>query len=143
VLGASLGGATYGAVLAATGSAAAAGYSSAAVESFTNEAISYTPAAEYNGTYQKEVSTENVVNSMGTVIADTAVNGTTYTITGKVAEKIMPTNNNWFKPEKFVSSFTGKYAIKSQIQTGIQGVLIYGIELVKSGLDWISSLFSD
>ena len=138
VIGAVVGGATYGGVLAATGSVAAAGYSSAAAESIINEAISYTPIAKYNGSKQKELTKENIVESCANVVVDTVGNGTVATITGKVASKIVPTNNGWFKPKHFISSFTGKYAIKSGIQTAIQGGVLYGIEFVKHALNIIT-----
>lgn len=52
-------------------------------------------------------------------------------VTGAMAGKIVPTNNGRFKPQKFVSSFTGKYAIKSQVQTIVQSGLLFGVEVGK------------
>ena len=66
--------------------------------------------------------------SFETIISDTVVNGIITGITGKIAGKIVPTNSGWFKPQKFVSSFVGKYAIKSEMQTLIQSGLLYFVE---------------
>ena len=135
VIGATVGGAVYGGVLAATGNVAAAGFASAAAEVVVNELISYTPVAEYNGTTQKEVTTENIVGSVASVIVDTVGNGTVSTVTGKVAGMLVPTNNGWFKPQKMASSFFGKYAIKSQLQTYVQSALLIGVEFIKDAID--------
>ena len=128
VIGAVVGGAVYGGVLAATGSVCAAGFASAAAESLTNEVVSYIPkVSQTNGqTVTKKVTTGNVIDSAKTVLNDTAVNGTVSAITGKIAKNIVPTNNGWFEPQKFVSSFVGKYAIKSELQTLTQSALIFG-----------------
>ncbi|MBO5231949.1 MAG: RHS repeat-associated core domain-containing protein [Clostridia bacterium] len=128
VIGAVVGGAVYGGVLAATGSVCAAGFASAAAESLTNEVVSYIPkVSQANGqTVTKKVTTGNVIDSAKTVLNDTAVNGTISAITGKIAKNIVPTNNGWFEPQKFVSSFVGKYAIKSELQTLTQSALIFG-----------------
>lgn len=133
VIGATVGGAVYGGVLAATGNVWAAGFASAAVESLTNEVVSYIPkVSQANGqTVTKKVTTGNVIGSTKTVLNDTAVNGTLSAVTGKIAGKIVPTNNGWFKPQKFVSSFAGKYAIKSELQTLTQSGLLYGVEGLK------------
>ena len=135
VIGAAVGGAMYGGVLAATGSVVAAGFASAASEAAVNELLSYTPLAKVNGYEQKDVSTENVVSSVATVVADTAINGTASAVTGKVAGMIVPTNNGWFQPQKLASSFVGKYAIKSQLQTYVQAGLLIGVEIVRSTID--------
>lgn len=63
----------------------------------------------------------NVISSVKTVAVDTAVNGTMAAITGKIAGKIVPTNPGWFPPRKFTSSFTGKYAVKVELQSLAQG----------------------
>ena len=133
VIGATVGGAVYGGVLAATGNVWAAGFASAAAESLTNEAASYIPyISRLNGqTATKKVTLENVIDSTKTVLNDTAEYGTIYSVTGKIAGKIVPTNKGWFKPKKFVSSFFGKYARKSELQTLTQSALLYGIECLK------------
>ena len=124
VIGAIAGGAVYGAVIASTGNIAAAAFSSAAVETTVNEITSYCPViADINGTSQKDLTVENVTQSVEKVISDTVVNGSLYTITGKIASKIVPTNSGWFKPKKFISSFAGRYAVKSELQTIIQGAI--------------------
>ncbi len=133
VIGATVGGAVYGGVLAATGNVWAAGFASAAAEALTNEVVSYIPkVSQANGqTVTKKVTTGNVIDSTKTVLNDTAVNGTISAVTGKIAGKIVPTNNGWFKPQKFVSSFAGKYAIKSELQTLTQSGLLFGVEGLK------------
>ena len=137
VIGATVGGAVYGGVLAATGNFALAGFTSAAAEAGVNEILSYTPLAEYNGTSKKDITTTNAIESIANVVANTAINGLSITITGAVAGIISPTNNGWFQPQKFTSSFFGKYAIKSQIQTAVQTVMLTGVEIVKHGMDVI------
>ena len=99
----------------------------------TNEVVSYIPkVSQANGqTVTKKVTTGNVIDSTKTVLNDTAVNGTISAVTGKIAGKIVPTNNGWFKPQKFVSSFAGKYAIKSELQTLTQSGLLFGVEGLK------------
>ena len=52
-------------------------------------------------------------------------------VTGKIAGKIVSTNNGLFKPQKFVSSFAGKYAVKSELQSLIQGGMQLGIDIFK------------
>ena len=89
VLGAAVGGAVYNLVsVYSYGDTALAAYASAAAESFTNEVVSYTFLA---GDEQKELTRENVYDSLGTIATDTMVNGTAYYVTGKIAEKIAPT----------------------------------------------------
>ena len=128
VMGAAIGGAVYGGVLAVTGSVVAAGFASAAAETVTNEAVSYTSWAKYNGTTKKKVNQDNVINSVANVIVDTALNGTVSSVTGAMAGKIVPTNNGWFQPKKFTSSFVGKYAVKSELQTLVQSGLLFCVE---------------
>lgn len=128
LLGAIAGGAVYGGVLAATGSVVAASFASAATESVVNQVISYTPLAKLNGSQRKNVTKGNVVNSVKTVAVETVFNGVVSTITGKIAGKIVPTNNGWFKPQKFVSSFVGRYAKKSELQSLTQGGLLVGYQ---------------
>lgn len=99
IIGASIGGAAYGGVLAATGNITAAGYAGGAAESLINESLSYTPLAKWNGTSRKTVNSKNIANSIGNVTVNTAVNGTISAVTGKVASKVVPTNNGWFKPQ--------------------------------------------
>ena len=89
VLGAAVGGAVYNLVsVYSYGDTALAAYASAAAESFTNEVVSYTFLA---GDEQKELTRENVYDSLGTIATDTMVNGTAYYVTGKIAEKVAPT----------------------------------------------------
>lgn len=88
--------------------------------------------SQANGqTVTKKVTTGNVIDSTKTVLNDTAVNGTISAVTGKIAGKIVPTNNGWFKPQKFVSAFAGKYAIKSELQTLTQSGILFGVEGLK------------
>ena len=125
VIGAAVGGAVYGGVLATTGSVLAAGYAGAAAESLTNQVLSYVPrASQINGQAStKKVTTENIVNSVASVIDDTAINGAISAATGAFAGKAVPTNNGWFKPKKLTSCFFGKYARKSELQTVLQSSL--------------------
>ena len=133
ILGAVVGGATYGGILAATGNIATAGYASAAAESLTNEAISYIPIiAQVNGqTATKKITTDNIIDSTKTILNGIAINGTISVVTGKIAGKLVPTNNGWFKPQKLVSSFVGKYAKKSELQTLAQAGLLFTVEQLK------------
>lgn len=56
-------------------------------------------------------------------------------MTGKIANEIVPINSGWFKPQKFKSSFVGKYAVKSELQTLIQSILSIEIEGFKYSFD--------
>ena len=139
--GAAAGGFVYGAVVTASnGNVAAAGYASAAAESFVNEALSYTPIAGLNGSEQKELTEENIITSCANVVVDTVGNGTVLTVTGAVASKIAPTGEVPAKPESIVAYFAGSYAIKSQIQTYAQGAMIYAVDLVAYGLSQIVNM---
>lgn len=123
-------------MLAATGNVVAAGFAGAATESIINEVTSYTPVvSRWNGqSSTKKVTKENVANSVIAVAKDTAVNGTISAITGKIAGEIVPTNSGWFKPQKFVSSFVGRYAVKSEMQSLVQGTLLFGYEILKHSI---------
>ena len=122
VIGAAIGGAVYGGVLASTGNILAAGYASAAAESLTNQVLSYIPKfAQINGQEAtKTVTTANVTSSIASIVDDTAINGLISSATGAFACKAIPTNNGWFKPKKLISCFAGKYAVKSELQTVVQ-----------------------
>ena len=145
VLAAALGGAVYGAVVASTGNIVGAGFASAATESFINEASTYdSTLALLNGkSVTKELSQSNIDESAVTIITETVFNGTITVATGEIAAKVIPTNNGWIKPQKFVSSFTGKYAIKSQMQTVIQSDLLLGVEMAKHATVKGVELFSE
>ena len=134
IVGAVVGGMVSGGITAATGNFVAASFAGAAAEAATNEVVSYIPTvAQWNGnSVTKKVTTTNVVRSVTSVTVDTAVNGTVSAVTGKVAGKIVPTNNGWFKPQKFSSAFIGKYALKSDLQTLAQSGLTFAVE----GLDF-------
>ena len=88
------------------------------MESICNEVISYTSVA---GEKQKELTYENVVQSTITVAKETAINGTITAVTGKAASKFVKINSGWFKPQKLMSSFFGKYAQKIWAQAAVQG----------------------
>ncbi len=138
IIGAVIGGAVSGGILAATGSITAAGFVGAAVESVLNEVLSYIPTiSKYNGNSStQKLSKENILNSTKNAILDTAVNGTISVATGKIASKIVPINKAWIKPQKFISSFAGRYAIKSNLQTVAQSSLIFGINCTKSAISY-------
>ena len=124
--GAFVGGAVSGFVLSTTGNLAAASYAGAAAESFTNEVVSYTPwVSEEN---RKEFNQENILESVGTIVLDTAIDGTMSYITGKVSDKIIPINKGWFKPKKLKSSLIGKYARLSHAQTMVEGFVRFCID---------------
>ena len=79
----------------------------------------------------------NILNSVKTAAVNTAVNGTLNAVTGKIAGKIVPTNNGWVKPQKFISSFAGNYAVKSEFQTFIQSNIISGKDVIANNTDQI------
>jgi hypothetical protein len=132
VIGAAIGGGTYGLVMAVTGNTVAAGFAGAAAEATVNQVLSYVPVlSQANGNETtKQLTIENIATSSANIVADTAVNGTISTITGKIAGKIIPTNHNWFTPQKFVSSFFGHYAVKSELQTAVQSTLITASNII-------------
>jgi len=132
VIGAFVGGAVYGAVAATTGSLQAASYAGAAAESITNEVVSYTVLSNFNGFKKKDLTINNVVDSMVTVTTDTVVNGSINGVTGGIANKIVPTNKGWFKPVKLYSSLFGRYAVKMELQTLIQGAEQNLFSIIKS-----------
>ena len=84
VLASGLGGATYG-VVAIYAGPAAAGYASAFVESTVEEIGQY-----QNGS--KELTAENLSQSAGEVLVDTAINGTIYAVAGKAAGNVSSLN---------------------------------------------------
>ncbi len=131
VAGAAIGGAVSGGVFALTGNAWAASFAGAAAESAFNQAMSYVPKGKKSKQKRKKLTAKNVRNSLGTVFRDTVVNGTVSAVTGKVAGKMVPTNSGWIQPEKFVSSFTGKYAVKSELQALAQSGLSAGLDGIK------------
>ena len=122
VIGAAVGGAVFGAVIASTGEILYASIAGAAAESLTNEIVSYTPLGNWNGSGQKELTVGNVVDSIVTIGSDTVINGSINVLTGKMANAIIPTSKYWFTPVKLYSSLFGRYAIKSELQTVIQGL---------------------
>lgn len=118
VVGAALGGATYNVVSVLTnGNIYAASAAGSAVEALTNEIGDYL-------TGRKELTVENVMSSAANIACKTAENTLTAAVTGKLSSKIVKINNGWFKPKKFISSFTGKYARKIWSQTAVQGSMI-------------------
>lgn len=62
------------------------------------------------------------------------IDGTVALATNKVAGKIIPVNDNWFKPQKLISSFFGKYALKSTGQGVIQEGMDVGMDSIRHGL---------
>ena len=115
LVGAAVGGAVFNVVATTTGSIAAASYASAAAESATNEAVSYL-------TGKKTFTADNLKGSVLNVAVDTALNGSVYVITGRIANRLHPINDKWFKPQKTLKIvLTGKYGIHVWKQTGWQG----------------------
>ena len=132
VLGAVAGGATYGVIVARTGNIAAAAFASSAVESMVNQATSYSPKlAKRNNMTAKSPTRKNIGASARIVFAETITSGATTIATAMVAGKIIPTNPGWFKPQKLAACFFGKYAILSEMQSAVQGVLNIGMDLFK------------
>jgi len=64
-------------------------------------------------------------------LIDTAVNGTIYYGTGKIADEIVPTNNGWFQPKKLVSALSGKYARKVWGQTTAQSIYNVSTNIIR------------
>lgn len=133
-----MGGAVAGAIIAGTGNAAAAAYAGAAAESIVNEAVSYIPfvSTKLNGQASvKKVTKKNVQSSLSNVVSDTIIEGTESYIAGKIlgpiANKIIPTNNGWFTPTKFTSSFIGKYALKNHGQSAVESGLSVCYDMVE------------
>ena len=130
IVGAVVGGAVYGGVLAATGNVGLASVASGTAEAVVNEVVSYIPeVSKWNGNSStKKLTKKNVAKSVKTAVKDAVVNSATNYISGKTAGKIVPTNNGWFKPTKFLSSWIGKYAVKSEMQTLTQGGITFALQ---------------
>ena len=149
IIGAVVGGAVSGGVFAATGSTTLAAFSGAASESLVNQVLSYIPkVSKINGNDNvTSLTTQNVLNSAKTVLNDTVKNGITSAIMSKISGIVVPTNNNWIQPQKFISSFVGNYAIKSELQSLLQGGLSISyamfMEEFKEGQQAIVNLFSE
>ena len=111
-----MGGAVYNVVALTTNNIALASVASSATEAFTNEAITY-----FTG--EKKFTAENLSGSIANVACKTVANSILASTTGKISTRIVKTNSGWFKPKKFRSSFRGKYARKSLLQTSVQGML--------------------
>lgn len=115
VAGAAVGGAVYNVVAFTTGNTSVASYSSAAAESATNEIVSYIIG-------DKKLTRKNAIASAATVVKDTVLNGTMYSVSGSASGKIVKINSGWYKPRKLVNALTGKYAKRVWMQTAVQGV---------------------
>ena len=157
LLGAFIGGAVSGAIITATGGTALAtfgtyiaGTAGAAAGSLTNELTSYNSVlSNINGQGQaKDASMYNLIESTKTVVKDTIVGGALSFITGGIADEIIPMNRYWFKPQSFVSSFTGNHAVKYQLNTIVQSIADIGGNgllgsLNKNGQRPTKTVFSD
>ncbi len=128
VIGAAVGGAVFGGIMATTGNLAAASYISSAAESVTNEACKYISG-------EKELTTTNLLDSAGTVLTDTAINGTVNMVTGKIAGKVVRTKG-LYSPSKFVKSFIGPYARRMYKQTIIQAYYTLQYKLVTTKYEY-------
>ncbi|MDE6752387.1 MAG: DNRLRE domain-containing protein [Eubacterium sp.] len=133
VAGALVGGAVSGAITAATCNTTAAAFAGAAAESVTNQLLSYIPTACKAVGQDKptKVNKRNVLVSVGTVAAETVVYGLASKGAGKIAQKVIPINSGWFKPQKFSSCFSGNYAHKFQGQTLLQSSMVAGADSIK------------
>ena len=74
---------------------------------------------------EKELSVDNVLNSVSEVLSGTVTGGITNLATGAIAGNIpaLKTNPGWFRPKKFISSLTGKYAVRVWGQMAVEGGL--------------------
>ena len=135
-IGATAGGFAYGLVIGTSGNVIAASYAGAATESLFNAATEYSPTiAHINGLdTTRELNWANVRESLANSLIETAETGTILAITGKIAGKIVPTNNGWFKPKKLFSCVFGNYGRKMIGQTLTQSLLIYVWRFTKEGL---------
>ena len=133
VAGAFVGGAVSGAITAATCNTTAAAFAGAAAESATNQLLSYIPKVCKAVGQDKptKVNKRNVLVSVGTVAAETAVYGLVSKGAGKIAQQVIPINSGWFKPQKFSSCFSGNYAHKFQGQTLMQSSMVAGADSIK------------
>ena len=120
-IGAFVGGAVFGAVMAATGNVVAAGLSSAAAESAVNEACSYSKLGNKmnGGNGVRELNSANLNESAKKVAFDTVIYGSINVMAGVIANKAVPIGKTCFKPKKFLSCLFGKYAKKNAAQTAI------------------------
>ncbi len=134
ILGAAAGG-FVGGFVGTFGGPAAGSYAGATTESLVNEITSYTSWSEWNNDEQKDLTVENIGNSLSSVAKDTIKNGTKSLITDKISSKIIPTNKGWFQPKKLSSCLWGKYAKKVHART----VLQIGMDM---GFDMINQAFS-
>lgn len=143
VIGAAVGGAVGGA-LAALGYPIVGTFVGAGVEAATNEALSYTDWSKYNGQKKKEMSSENIVDSIETITTDTVVNGFIAVATGKIAgEAIYINTKSWIKPKKISTSFIGKYALKNYGQYTIQSIYTINFDLISYTYDVNSEDFQN
>ena len=129
LVGAMVGGAVYNLVsYTVPGGAAYAPYAAAAAEAVTNEAEEYVRG--------KEINWNNVCQSISRVLVDTAVNGTIYSVTGRLASQKVPINPGWFKPQKLISAFAGNYTRKVFMQSAYSaGYNIISLTIKEYGYD--------
>ena len=131
VVGAAVGGAVYNVVgVVSGGNLLAASAAGAAAEAVINEVGAYLSG-------DKELNVSNVLGSGSNIVVQTASNTLTALVTGNIASNLVKINSGWFKPQQFVSSFTGKYATKVWQQTAVQGALVTGLNTVKN---WLGKL---
>ncbi len=120
IFGSMVGGFFTGALLTTTFNPALAYYSGALMESMTNEIVGYASG-------KKSLTLSNVKASQSSVVVDTFVNGTAGVITHGIGKSLKITNDNWFKPQKFITSFTGNYAKKTILENIITSPMQYGL----------------
>ncbi len=94
---------------------AAAAYASAGVEAVVNEVEDYVVG-------KKELTGDELLNSLGTVALQTVSNGSIYALTGTVVNRQIPINKGWFKPRHLKAVFTGNYTRKILQQTTVQAI---------------------
>ena len=107
-VGITTGSVTNGALVAASVTALADGYSQ-----YNSK------TAKINGKKKKDFTAENFKDTADEIITDTAIGTVKNVISNNIAGKIIPTNKGWFQPQKFTSTLKSRYFWKTVGQDGI------------------------
>ena len=109
---------------------AAASYAAVAAESLVSEVWDYAAG-------DKELTWNNVGDSLLHIASDTLLNGTINYISNKTAASLGPikTNSGWIVPKKFVSYFTKSYGQKMIMQTVVSGIIGVGLFVAKKKIE--------
>ena len=143
VIGAVAGGMVLGGLfyvspeLSLTG-AALAGFT----ESATNEVLSYTDTLKNKNEEKKELTAKNISQSMVNVLSNTVKKTISNYVGDKMAGNFIPIGKSWFKPQKFVSSFFGKYASKRTAEMFISSTIAVqdSKEIIEEIIEYINIL---